>query len=598
MKAAARYGGRETGWRKLLGLALLAFCTAGLAFATADEPGGTKLTPTQAAVADDVQDFLFFTDHRPVLLRLHLTVDGKPYSARWNAFLRKLFAFLDRDEDGLLDRVEANRAPNAGQLEQLMLGALVPNANSALSGAPPFADLDADGNGQVTLAEFLAYYRRSGAGPIRQGPRLAGAAAGPDLLTEVLFSFLDTDRDGMLSKEELAAAERVLRPFDDNDDEMISAQELAPGAPGGGTFQPGQMRGTVRTISLELVPRDESARSITQRLRFARDVLTHYDKDKNNKLSRTEIHLEKELFDRLDTNKDGELDAVELLRWLIVTPDAEVVLRLGRTDGKRPNADVIASEDRKPTLAEATRRVGPNTVSIRLDDAQINVIRAEGVAGNQMVNFRTFYLQQFRAADKEGRGYVSQKEMDKAPNDPRFVYLRSILAVADRDDDGKLTEKELLAWVDLMGGASGCRTSVVLAETGRGLFALLDANQDGRLSVRELRTAWDRLKEFDRDGDGRISKRELPRQYQLVVNPGSPNYNFARSVPANVPAPAPIRGPIWFRKMDRNGDGDVSWREFLGSRADFERIDLDGDGLISPEEAEKADAWFRIEKKR
>jgi hypothetical protein len=55
----------------------------------------------------------------------------------------------------------------------------------------------------------------------------------------------------------------------------------------------------------------------------------------------------------------------------------------------------------------------------------------------------------------------------------------------------------------------------------------------------------------------------------------------------------PARGPLWFRKMDRNGDGDVSPREFLGSRDDFRRIDTDGDGLISAEEAERYDAAVR-----
>ena len=41
-------------------------------------------------------------------------------------------------------------------------------------------------------------------------------------------------------------------------------------------------------------------------------------------------------------------------------------------------------------------------------------------------------------------------------------------------------------------------------------------------------------------------------------------------------------GPVWLLAMDRNGDGDVSREELLGT-------DADGDGLISPGEAEKGD---------
>ncbi len=49
--------------------------------------------------------------------------------------------------------------------------------------------------------------------------------------------------------------------------------------------------------------------------------------------------------------------------------------------------------------------------------------------------------------------------------------------------------------------------------------------------------------------------------------------------------PVPQKGPVWFRKMDRNADGDVSRAEFLGTKAEFDAIDTDHDGLISLEEA-------------
>jgi hypothetical protein len=57
--------------------------------------------------------------------------------------------------------------------------------------------------------------------------------------------------------------------------------------------------------------------------------------------------------------------------------------------------------------------------------------------------------------------------------------------------------------------------------------------------------------------------------------------------------PARYGGPLWFQKMDRNHDGDVSPREFLGPFEQFKKIDADGDGLIDAKEADRADALYR-----
>src|SRR5262249_55628400 len=172
------------------------------------------------------------------------------------------------------------------------------------------------------------------------------------------------------------------------------------------------------------------------------------------------------------------------------------------------------------------------------------------------------------------------------------ALLRQVLGIADLEGDGKLSDKELLGWLGLAESAAGAQTTLAMMETGRGLFQMLDANGDGQLSVRELRTAWERLGPYDTDGDFCISRKEIPRQFPLTFNQGPPPYYAPRAGRRRVPpgrgAPAsPGRGPLWFRKMDRNGDGDVSRSEFLGTDEDFKKIDTDGDGLISPEEAEK-----------
>src|SRR5207244_784188 len=103
-----------------------------------------------------------------------------------------------------------------------------------------------------------------------------------------------------------------------------------------------------------------------------------------------------------------------------------------------------------------------------------------------------------------------------------LMYLRNVMAVADRNDDGRLTEQELKAWMDLVNDGMGTQVMLSLHDNGRGLFEILDANGDGSLSLRELRGAWTRLAAYDRDGDGAIARNEIPRHSQLTLSQGNP----------------------------------------------------------------------------
>ena len=60
-------------------------------------------------------------------------------------------------------------------------------------------------------------------------------------------------------------------------------------------------------------------------------------------------------------------------------------------------------------------------------------------------------------------------------------------------------------------------------------------------------------------------------------------------------APPTSRGPEWFQALDRNGDGDLARREFVGDAGQFDFYDADRDGLISSAEADAGDRKLRTQ---
>jgi Ca2+-binding EF-hand superfamily protein len=136
------------------------------------------------------------------------------------------------------------------------------------------------------------------------------------------------------------------------------------------------------------------------------------------------------------------------------------------------------------------------------------------------------------------------------------------------------------------------------------LFQLLDENRDGKLGVRELRTAWSRLSSLEPPRPGGQTEVVTRAAIQPAVSirltrtseRGYINQQVFYADPNQMRQPQ--KGPTWFRKMDRNGDGDVSRLEFLGARAEFDAMDIDHDNLISLEEAEAFEKKMRPAKER
>jgi Ca2+-binding EF-hand superfamily protein len=324
---------------------------------------------------------------------------------------------------------------------------------------------------------------------------------------------------------------------------------------------------------------DDPGKTLVERL------LRAYDRDGNHRLSRTEIGLDRATFDRLDADHDGQLSESELAGWRRLPPDLEVLVSL------RSAAPVFTVLPAPADKGPAATRVTPDgTMFVSLPAMRLEVISFETPGADP---------KQRQAARLGGLDLSHEVVLGRQQIfQPPFTYV-GLSRLADRDDDGKLTRKELAAYLEMVDGVAVASTFVVVVNRGRGLFELLDANRDGRLSRRELQSAWKRLAEWDRNGDGALARDELPRQFLLTVSPGKPPVDPQAGMDAfrSLRPRARPTGPLWFRKMDRNGDGDVSRAEFLGSEEQFRRLDLDGDGLISVEEAEKADRALRPPKR-
>ncbi|MBC8113168.1 MAG: hypothetical protein H7062_02225 [Candidatus Saccharimonas sp.] len=514
-----------------------------------------SLSAAEPTPTSEVRDVILMLENGPLHLRVHVAVGGmSPMDAR-RASMDRLLKTLDADGDGKLSQKEAERSPLFREKQRPKASAFL----QEIGASPTFSRRDMEQRFERIGGETVVY---------RQN------ASTSDSDTAV-FKLLDANKDGVVDSTEMQDSVDLLLAKDSDDDECVTFDEFAP---------PPTTPADQLAVQMEQ-PRQSSA-TVAELLRdtnqtlLPQQLLLKYDKDRNRKLSIVELGWSKERLATCDTDGDGQLNLKELGGLQKSPVDIELVVDVVRTAGQ-PMLRTMASPGNR-TDGESY----PDLTTISLPTAIVTFSTREvdPFEASMIIALRTF-----NELDKDNNGYLDRDETMS-----RERFGRGLFDQIDADGDGKIFGEEMKEFIRARGEPVATTCQITVFDDGAGFFSTLDANGDRRISMREMRYADKTLTKMERDEKPGLGENEPAHRYRIEFVRGIFNPFGAADRPANPRMPQavvatvkpPPVGPIWFQRWDRNNDGDITWREFLGPRDAFEQLDADRDELIDPKEAE------------
>lgn len=437
--------------------------------------------------------------------------------------------------------------------------------------------LDTNQNGLVDRAEARSMLARTSGGPTFSVVGAINRSREPDVK-----SILDKNNDGRLSKEELALASESLQSRDANGNDLLERSEL------GGT-------GVVRNVGAGQVIIVQAFNTVQNPLAVGHllgptanyaaivDALKKKYGGQDGILRAESFSLFPEMFAQLDADANGQLEPAEVANLEQTKPHIQLEANIGsggkdNTGGVRVRS-IAKQLDNEDAISDEWR----TEVACPLADVTLRF--ATAVSPTRRIDYSQTSQRMVERYDTNKDGHIEAKEIEKVN-----IGLVQQFKRWDTNSDGKVYAQEITESYRRQQAPMLSRVTAQLGEVGPSLFSILDQSGDQRLSLREMKTAARQLLSKDTTGDGEIGPDEMPGEIHVSIGQGvtySSNVVFARAGqrPGANPKPKQEKGPAWFTRMDRNGDADVTLREFLGSEEQFQKIDTNGDGFIELSEA-------------
>ncbi|MBI1901707.1 MAG: hypothetical protein HYS13_11435 [Planctomycetia bacterium] len=512
-------------------------------------------------VTDPNERVALLTPAGPVVIDLALYIDGKPFRIRREALVDELLTIADTNRDGTPHWSEAIKTA------RFTFGRVRPQNEQQTE--QTIKSYDLNGNGIVDRYEarcFVAVLFDGGDFHVAPSYSYAGGQGETRRL-------LDTDKNGDLSRDEIAAAAERLKAADADDNDIVALDEVGGlGARGSRqVFDRRTMQARPANHVLLLGP------TVTAETLAAAFKQRYGEKES---LGADNFRIDPALFRRLDKDEDGTIQEDELLRLNDAPAHLKLAVHIDSgQDGPRVSISAGEGEIAKKAAAEAGR--------VLWDLPGLKCVLAASAPGNVNYNYEQTAKSLLMRYDADSNGYLEAKEME---GNLRFQFDNW-----DANGDGKVYADEITDSYNRQLLPMRSQVRLTATEQGDPLFQALDANGDARLGLREMQGSPKRLAGLDKDGDGNLVAAEVPTtlnvDFSLGTGQGGGGFRVLAAGGGVVGQPGrpATGGPDWFVRMDRNADGDLTPREFLGTAEQFKKLDANGDGFIERSEAEAAE---------